>query len=105
MFRILRVSGDSLMPTYQDGDFVIVSKIPLFFRSPRPGDVIVFQHAHYGVLIKKVAQVVAGGERLFVVGTHEHSVDSRRFGAIDRRDVLGKVVGHIPRPHQPSQGG
>lgn len=93
MIRILRIQGDSLSPEFQEGDFVILSKIPYFLAPPRPGDVVVFSHPRYGVLIKRVD--ASEGDLITVLGTHPHSVDSRHFGPIHRRDILGKVIGHI----------
>jgi signal peptidase I len=95
MFRLLRVSGNSLLPVYQDGDFVLVSKIPYLFGPISQGDVIAFRQATYGTMIKKVQRVMPDKGELVVTGTQENSVDSRRFGPIAQRDVLGKVIWHI----------
>jgi signal peptidase I len=94
MLKLLKVSGDSLLPVYRDGDFVLVSKIPYLFGPVRPGDVIAFQHQVYGTMIKQVENVL-DRDALWVVGTHAFSVDSRRFGPVRLRDVLGKVIWHI----------
>ena len=98
MFKVLKVSENSLSPAYQEGDYVVISTIPLLFGAPRRGDVVVFRHALYGTLIKMVEAVMPGGEELRVVGTHADSVDSRRFGPISRQDVIGKVIWHIKKP-------
>lgn len=97
IFQFLKITGSSLYPLYRDGDFVIVSKIPILYEGIRPGDTIVFQHPHLGRLIKLVDRLEAGGRSIFVVGLDAESVDSRSFGAIPRRMVLGKVVWHIPK--------
>jgi type IV secretory pathway protease TraF len=55
----------------------------------------------YGTLIKRVEQVLEGGQSFFVIGTHPLSVDSRQFGPVSRQALLGRVVWHIPRPGQP----
>ena len=62
------------------------------------GDIVVFRHPEYGIMIKKVEHFTPDGESLFVVGTHPDSVDSRRFGAISRRDLIGKVIWHVRKP-------
>jgi nickel-type superoxide dismutase maturation protease len=98
MCRLLKVHGDSLIPDYQEGDFVLVSKIPFLFASPRPGQVIAFHMPPYGTLIKRVEQVLEGGQSFFVTGTHPRSVDSRQFGPVSRQALLGRVVWHIPKP-------
>ena len=106
MCRLLKVHGDSLIPDYQEGDFVLVSKIPFLFASPRPGQVVAFHLPPYGTLIKRIEQVLegdqsddqSGGPSYFVTGTHPLSVDSRQFGPVSRRALLGRVVWHIPKP-------
>lgn len=98
MCKLLKVSGSSLLPVYQDGDFVIVSKIPYLFGPIRPGDVIAFRHERYGIMIKQVESISPGQDQIYVVGTQKNSIDSRRFGLISRRDVLGKAVWHIKKP-------
>jgi signal peptidase I len=97
MCRILRISGDSLVPDYREGDFVLVCRIPFFFGRIQPGDTVAFRHPDYGTMIKKVAALVPG-DRLFVLGTGPHSVDSRRFGPIGQDAVIGRVIWHISRP-------
>ncbi len=98
MLKVLKVSENSLSPVYQEGDYVVVSTVPLLFGAPKRGDIIVFRHEVYGTMIKMVEAVAPGGEELSVVGTHAHSVDSRRFGPISRKDVIGKVIWHIKKP-------
>ncbi|GAB4547471.1 MAG: hypothetical protein Kow0063_42130 [Anaerolineae bacterium] len=98
MIRLLKVAGNSLLPAYRDGDFVLVSKIPYLFSKIKRGDIIAFRQTEYGIMIKKVQSVGPDGEEIHVVGTQEHSVDSRRFGPITRGDVLGKVIWHIKKP-------
>lgn len=98
MCRLIKVSGRSLEPLYQDGDFVLTSKLPILLNGYRPGDVVVLRHEVYGTLIKLVARLAPEEDALFVVGLHEDSVDSARFGAVPRREVIGKVVWHIRAP-------
>ena len=97
MPRLLKVSGSSLTPDYRDGDFVLVSKIPYLFDEIKPGDIIAFRHKEYGTMIKKVQDIAPNLGEIHVIGTHESSVDSRRFGPITGEDVLGKVIWHIKK--------
>ncbi len=92
MIQFLKVTGSSLSPLFEDGDYVVVLKARWALRRISPGDIVVFRHADYGTLIKRVERLSAGGDDLFVVGTHEWSVDSRQFGAIHRSDLTGKVI-------------
>jgi signal peptidase I len=94
MFRLLKVTGDSLAPEYREGDFVLVSKIPFYLVPPSPGDVIAFRQPGYGLLIKRIQNISPDGG-LNVIGNHPESIDSRVFGTVRRKDILGKVIWHI----------
>ncbi len=98
MFRLLKVSGDSLSPRYREGDFVLVAKIPFFFSTIRKGDIVAFRHPSYGTMIKKVDHVLPDKDEIFVIGTHGDSVDSRQFGAISKGTLVGKLLWHIRKP-------
>lgn len=94
MLKLLKITGDSLTPEYQNGDFVIISKIPFLFTPPSPGDVIAFRQAGYGQLIKRIQHITQNGG-VNVIGSHPESVDSRVFGPVRRESILGKVIWHI----------
>jgi signal peptidase I len=97
MFRLIMVTGESLSPSYLEGDYVVVATIPFLLQRINAGDIIVFRHDTYGMMIKQVESVDNPEERVYVIGTDPNSVDSRRFGPIRREDITGKVIWHIPR--------
>lgn len=97
MIELMKVSGNSLTPEYQDGDFVLMLKIPILFKPLVPGDILVFLHPSYDRMIKKVDHVDEESGKIFVVGTNDFSIDSRDFGMINESDVIGKVIWHIKR--------
>ena len=98
MLRLLRVAGDSLLPRFQEGDFVLVSRIPFLFGRLAPGDVVAFRHPEHGTMIKVVGAVAPDGDQFTVLGTHPRSIDSRRFGPVRGRDLIGVVLCHLKRP-------
>lgn len=98
MLKFLKVAGESLSPEYREGDFVLIAKIPFLLNRLAIDDVVAFNHPEYGLMIKKVIAIEPGQDELFVVGTHEHSIDSRHFGSIRRSDLVGKVIWHIRQP-------
>ena len=106
MLRVLKVSGESLSPLYEEGDFVLVLKIPFFYSFLRRGDAIAFRHPEYGMMIKLIERISDDGEQIFVVGKHPMSIDSRHFGPIPRKEVVGKVIWLISkkenRSHKPA---
>ena len=98
MLSLLRVSGNSMLPAYRDGDFVLVSKIPYFFCSIEPGDVIAFRHQSYGTLIKVVGALSQDSQEITVAGTHPDSAGRDVLGPVIRSNVLGKVIWHVGKP-------
>jgi phage repressor protein C with HTH and peptisase S24 domain len=98
MFKLLKVTGSSLLPDYREGDFVVTFKVPFLKHRYRRGDVVVFDHAQYGLMIKRVDRITPDGSQLIVKGTHPLSTDSRKFGPIDAGNTLGKVIWHVEKP-------
>ncbi|HEX9340290.1 MAG TPA: nickel-type superoxide dismutase maturation protease [Thermoplasmata archaeon] len=87
-----RVEDDSMRPTLEPGDFVLVNRWAYRFRKPAEGDVVVLRSPEGpNFLIKRIANVV-DATKVFVVGDNpQGSRDSRHFGPVDRRALLGKV--------------
>ncbi len=98
MLHVFPVTGPSLSPLFNQGDYVIVLRIPRLMDRYRPGDVVVFRHPVFGVMIKIVDQLLAGGEELLVTGANPDSLDSRALGPIPRAAVVGKVIAHFRKP-------
>ena len=68
MLRLFRISGYSLTPEYQPGDFVLVSKIPFLLHPPRAGEIVAFRHPAFGLLIKRVTHFDPASRQLTVHG-------------------------------------
>lgn len=100
MIKVISVTGDSLTPEFRQGDFVVIATNPLFYKTIKQGDVLVFRHEQYGTMIKKFSHFEGDNNTLYVVGTHQHSVDSAQFGPIARQDLIGKVLWHIAKPRR-----
>jgi signal peptidase I len=97
MFRLLKVSGDSMNPVYKDGDFVFIFKNPYCLSNLKPGDTVIFKHQPYGLIIKMIERMDAASNEIFVVGLHPNSIDSRQMGPIRKQELVGKVICHIQR--------
>lgn len=93
------VVGTSMEPAYADGDRLLVNKLAYRRRRPRAGDVVVLRDPDDRArkLIKRVAAALPqdidpGPVRLYVLGDNAaESRDSRHFGLIHVRDVVGRV--------------
>lgn len=94
-YSVVTVRGDSMRPTYADGDRLLV-------RWPRDGrfrndQVVVFRAPVHGTghewLVKRVHAVA--GANLVVRGDNPRSLDSRHFGPVSARTVKGVVLRRI----------
>ena len=127
----MRVSSDSMSPTFTTGDEVLVQKLGAHARKPSSGDVVVVRSPASGdLMIKRVAALggqtvgIADGvlkvdgkpvpepyvdraqvdgtyfgpvrvpqDTVFLLGDHRlGSVDSRSFGPVPVRSIIGKVA-------------
>lgn len=100
-FTLSVVRGQSMEPTFRDGQTILVGKGGLLFGPIKRGDVVVFRWEG-NLLVKRVialpGEVSPDGTRvpynyLYVVGDNlEVSEDSRTFGPIPLNVVIGKVL-------------
>lgn len=76
-------------PSFNAGDKVLVNKLSYFLSKPRIGDVVVLRRKKF--IIKRIAKVKEG--KVFVIGENkEESTDSRSFGWVSGREIIGKVI-------------
>jgi len=84
---IRRVVGASMAPKLQPGQLIIATSL---FRRLRTGQVVVV-HTNNRELIKRIERI--DHDKLFVIGDNlAQSTDSRQFGWLDRRAVVGRVI-------------
>ncbi|HLC99519.1 MAG TPA: S26 family signal peptidase [Patescibacteria group bacterium] len=91
MFRFI-VEGDSMTPTYQRGDRLLID--PLFWRiiGLHINDIIVLRDPRDSRLILKRIKDILPTGKFFVDGDNEaHSTDSRHFGPILKKQIVGRV--------------
>jgi len=101
-----RISGQSMEPTFFDGEVFLVNKLTLLFRAPRKNDIIQIINPvnNKELLIKRVIglpneEVNIGEQNIFVpddsyfvVGDNAAvSYDSLDFGPVNRRLIIGLV--------------
>jgi len=98
MFRIHKVTGDSMSPDFQQGDFVLIATSDFVRKRLKVGDVIIFEHKLYGTLIKRIASFDPETAEAYVEGTRPDSLSSLRLGTIRRNAIRGKVIAHISKP-------
>lgn len=76
--------------TLLQGQSVLVSSIPFLFSKPKIGDIVAIRKSDK-VFIKRITKI--HGDKYFVSGDNKKdSLDSREFGFVEKKDILGKVV-------------
>jgi nickel-type superoxide dismutase maturation protease len=85
-----RILGNSMYPTLKTGSNVLVFKY--FFSKPKIGDIITARDPKDGkTIIKRIIKIE--NKKYFVQGDNkEASTDSRKFGLLDKNDIIGKVI-------------
>jgi nickel-type superoxide dismutase maturation protease len=84
------VQDTSMRPTLEPGDRILVGS----WLRARRGDVIVAQDPenHLSYLVKRVAQVEPNGTLVLHADNPNVSRDSRHFGPVPRRLIVGRVI-------------
>ena len=98
MIKIIKVTGESLSPFFLPGDYVLIGKCALLFGPIKIGDIVVFLHPVFGLLIKEVTSVNQDSHVISLKGSHSHSLDSDQIGPVTLSEVQGKVIFHVKNP-------
>lgn len=78
-----------MYPTFRHGDKIVVIK--KWLTQIKKHDVVVFKDKRSMLLIKRVHRIQY--KEYFVVGDNEtESTDSRAFGWIRKKDIIGRVI-------------
>ncbi len=88
----MRVEGDSMLPTLESGDKVLVDPRAAIHE----GDIVLANHPFKSLqMIKRLLSIEADG-RMYLAGDNpKESSDSRVFGVINRKHLIGKVVSRL----------
>ncbi len=85
-----KVSGHSMEPRIKNGEEVLVTGIIYLFKKPKISDIVAFKKDKK-VLIKRIIRI--DGDKYFVAGDNTNdSLDSKTFGLISKKQILGKVI-------------
>lgn len=93
MREIFEVDGDSMSPTLENGDLVLVN----FQTEFKVGDIILANHPFDKgeKLIKRIWKISPEGKYFLVGNNLAKSTDSRHFGELSAQDILGKVEAKV----------
>lgn len=87
-FLKYKILGNSMFPALKPGQNVLVNRFP----KPKVGDIIAIKDPRNNkILIKRISETK--NNKFFVLGDNKNeSTDSRHFGWITKKDIIGKVV-------------
>ena len=84
------VEDTSMRPTLHPEDRLVVFQ----WARPKPGDVVVLREpdAHLTFAVKRVASLEPNGDVIVRADNPNVSRDSREFGPVPRRLIVGRVI-------------
>ena len=87
--EIFEVEGDSMSPTLNNGDLVLVN----FQAEFKVRDIVLANHPFEkgAKLIKRIWKISPAGKYFLIGDNLAKSTDSRIFGEILAKDILGKI--------------
>ena len=85
-----RVEGDSMLPLLENGEVVLVKK----GVDVNEDDVVIAQHPHHEEIemVKRIAGIHDKKFYSLLGDNPEESSDSREFGLVEEKLIIGKVV-------------
>lgn len=91
--EIFLVQGESMLPALKDGDLVLINP----YAEPQTGDIVLARHPFKKSvqIIKRIREISPEGSYFLVGDNAGESTDSRSFGAIRAKDILGKAVSRL----------
>ena len=92
-FQRWAVSGASMSPALQPGDWLLVERLGPGSRQPSPGEIVLVPDPREPsrVLIKRLVRLETGGLAWLEGDNPPHSTDSRHFGPVPVASVKGVV--------------
>lgn len=95
-FEVVRVSGNSMLPAYADGDRILIKYRSSDLQPIHVGEVVMIEREGE-LMIKRVSRYEIGSHTgvgmVSVEGDNkEESIDSRHWGAVPSRMVKAKVL-------------
>lgn len=88
--QIFVIKGNSMLPTLKNDDCVIFNPE----LKPKIGDIILFQHPFIQNLkvVKRISEITPEGNFIVLGDNPSESTDSRSYGAILAKNILGVAV-------------
>ena len=97
--------GHSMVPVIEPGNILLVCKtyyglrLPgtsnytFQWKSPKEGDIVVFYTPHGDIAVKRCGEILQGDLFMALGDNSSHSFDSRSYGPVSSKNIIGKVLG------------
>ena len=103
LFPIIEVCGDSMYPTFKDGDIALGCRL---FTIKRNSVYVFNPPVGQKYVVKRLTQISSTTNKLFFEGDNpDHSYDSRMYGYISRDKVVAKCLCIIHRRKECNDNG
>ncbi len=97
------VHGSSMVPNFENGDYLIVDEVSYQFRQPQRGEVIVFRYPKdpsqffikrvAGLPGDKIGNITLADDEYYVLGDNTFaSSDSRFWGPVKSTLIIGRAI-------------
>jgi signal peptidase I len=105
LFDIMIAEGHSMMPTIKSGSVLLVGKLSYGFRLPwsgsyllwwslpQQGDVVIFYTPQGAIAVKRCVWITKNCTFIALGDNSLESYDSRSYGPIPIKNIIGKVLG------------
>ena len=91
--EIFKIEGNSMFQALKNGDLVLINPS----AELEIGDIVLARHPFKQSvkIIKRIAEILSGEKYILLGDNLDESSDSREFGAISAKDILGKAESKI----------
>lgn len=92
VFPIAIVIGESMNPSFRDGQKILCSRLPVILKKFNEGEVYIYKCPYENKLVIKRLHHRFGDSFYFLGDNAPYSVDSRDYGYIKVEDIVAKVI-------------
>ena len=95
--RRFKVIGRSMQPLLQPGDEIMVDPFAYRQSLPQVGDIVVTISPNRAklIVVKRITAINCSGEYFLTGDNLKASTDSRHWGFVEAKKILGKVTSHF----------
>lgn len=97
---IYKINGNSMFPSYMDGDYVVTVKYRKRIIRPKPRQDAVFLSNRYGILIKRITHVDYDKKTVLTKGINKYSITAEELGEIPFDNLISTVVLKVTKRNQ-----